>query len=223
MKSSSEKNMNIDIISDVHSYGLDVKNREIYLHSYIANSDEDPGVDYKMAANFYKNIRLLDAANKNPILIHMHSVGGNWNDGMTIFDAIQLCTSHVTIIAYGQAESMSSIVLQAADKRVMMPHAYFMAHFGSSGYSGNYLDVQKGAAFEKVQTDIMLDVYTDACSEGKYFKEKYTDATHDKVKNYLKRKLKDGDWYLDANESVYYGFADAVLATRKLPSIGSLK
>ena len=188
MKSSSEKNMNIDIISDVHSYGLDVKNREIYLHSYIANSDEDPGVDYKMAANFYKNIRLLDAANKNPILIHMHSVGGNWNDGMT-----------------------------------MMPHAYFMAHFGSSGYSGNYLDVQKGAAFEKVQTDIMLDVYTDACSEGKYFKEKYTDATHDKVKNYLKRKLKDGDWYLDANESVYYGFADAVLATRKLPSIGSLK
>ena len=72
MKSSSEKNMNIDIISDVHSYGLDVKNREIYLHSYIANSDEDPGVDYKMAANFYKNIRLLDAANKNPILIHMH-------------------------------------------------------------------------------------------------------------------------------------------------------
>ena len=40
---------------------------------------------------------------------------------------------------------------------------------------------------------------------------------------YLKRKLKDGDWYLDANEAVYYGFADAVLATRKFPSIGSLK
>ena len=69
----------------------------------------------------------------------------------------------------------------------------------------------------------MLDVYTDACCEGKYFKEKYTDPTQEKVKNYLKRKLKDGDWYLDANEAVYYGFADAVLSTRKYPSIGSLK
>ena len=44
---------------------------------------------------------------------------------------------------------MSSIVLQAADKRVMMPNSYFMCHFGSSGYSGNYLDVQKAATFEK--------------------------------------------------------------------------
>ncbi len=48
----------------------------------------------------------------------MHSVGGSWNDGMAIFDAIQLSKSYVTIISYGQAESMSSVILQAADKRV---------------------------------------------------------------------------------------------------------
>ena len=215
--------LSVDTISDIHSHGLDVKNREIYLHSYIANLEEDPGVDYKMAANFYKNIRLLDTINKDPILIHMHSIGGNWNDGIAIFDAIQICSSHVTIIAYGQAESMSSIVLQAADQRVMMPNSYFMCHFGSSGYSGNYLDVQKGAAFEKRVTDTMLDIYTDAAIEGKYFKEQYTEPTLDKVKNYLKRKLKDGDWYLDANEAVFYGFADCVLATRKCSNIDKLK
>jgi len=215
--------LSVDTISDIHSYGLDVKNREIYLHSYISNTDEDPGVDYKMAANFYKNIRLLDTISREPILVHMHSVGGNWNDGMTIFDAIQICNSHVTMIAYGQAESMSSVVLQAADKRVMMPNAYFMCHFGSSGYTGNYLDVQKGIAFEKKITETMLDIYTDAVIEGKYFKEQYTDLTFDKVKNYLKRKLKDGDWYLDANESVFYGFADCVLNTRKCPNIEKLK
>tara|TARA_R100000008_G_scaffold86874_1_gene82270 strand:- start:1436 stop:2089 length:654 start_codon:yes stop_codon:yes gene_type:complete len=215
--------LSVDTISDIHSHGLDVKNREIYLHSYIANSEEDPGVDYKMAANFYKNIRLLDTISKDPILIHMHSIGGNWNDGIAIFDAIQICSSHVTIIAYGQAESMSSIVLQAADQRVMMPNSYFMCHFGSSGYSGNYLDVQKGAAFEKRMTDTMLDIYTDAAIEGKYFKEQYTEPTLDKVKNYLKRKLKDGDWYLDANEAVFYGFADCVLATRKCSNIDKLK
>ena len=166
--------INVDIISDVNSYGLDVKNRELFLHSYIANSDEDPGVDYKMASMFYKNIRILDNLSKDPILIHMHSIGGDWNDGMTIYDSIHLCQSHVTIVAYGQAESMSSIILQAADNRVMTPNSYFMCHFGSSGYSGNYLDVQKGAAFEKRMTEKMLDIYTDVCIKGKYFKEQYT-------------------------------------------------
>tara|TARA_Y100001938_G_C8066324_1_gene420400 strand:+ start:928 stop:1581 length:654 start_codon:yes stop_codon:yes gene_type:complete len=215
--------LSVDTISDVHSYGIDVKNREIYLHGFICNTDEDPGVDYRMTTNFYKNIRLLDAINNDPIIIHMHSVGGNWNDGMSIFDSIVLCQSYVTIICYGQAESMSSVILQSADKRVMTPSSYFMCHFGSSAYTGNYLDVQKSAAFEKKQTELMLDIYSEACLEGKYFKEQYTEPTEDKVKNYLKRKFKDGDWYLDANETVYYGLADCVLNTRRCKDIQSLK
>jgi ATP-dependent protease ClpP protease subunit len=215
--------LSVDTISDIHSYGLDVKNREIYLHSYVCNSEEDPGVEYRMATNLYKNIRLLDSINNDPIIIHMHSIGGNWNDGMTIYDSILLCKSYVTIIAYGQAESMSSIVLQAADKRVMTPNSYFMCHFGSSGYIGNYLDVQKGAAFEKRQCEKMLDIYSEVCLKSKYFKQQYTDLTEEKVKNYLKRKFKDGDWFLDAHEAVYYGFADCVLNTRKCNSINGLK
>lgn len=215
--------MNSELVGDIQSYGIDYKNRELYLHSYVANTDEEPGVDYRMSTTFYKNIRMLDTMSNAPILIHMHSIGGNWNDGMAIYDAISLCKSYVTIIVYGQAESMSSIILQAADKRVMTPNSYFMCHFGSSGYSGNYLDVQKGAAFEKKMTDAMLNIYTEQCIKGKYFKEHYNEPEFEKVKNYLKRKLKDGDWFMEANESVYYGFADCVLDTRKCKDINSLK
>jgi len=215
--------MNSELVGDIQSYGIDYNNRELYLHSYVANTDEEPGVDYRMSTTFYKNIRMLDTMSNAPILIHMHSIGGNWNDGMAIYDAISLCKSYVTIIVYGQAESMSSIILQAADKRVMTPNSYFMCHFGSSGYSGNYLDVQKGAAFEKKMTDAMLNIYTEQCIKGKYFKEHYSEPEFEKVKNYLKRKLKDGDWFMEANESVYYGFADCVLDTRKCKDINSLK
>ena len=215
--------VSVDTISDTHNHGIDVKGREIYLHGYIGNTEEDPGVDYRMSTNFYKNIRILDSISQEPILIHMNSIGGSWSDGMTIFDTILLCKSYVTIIAYGQAESMSSIILQAADKRVMMPNAYFMSHFGSSDHVGNYLDVQRSIAFEKKITDKMLDIYTQSCAKGNYFKEQYTDLTEEKVKNYLKRKLKDGDWYLDANETVYYGLADCVLNTRKCKNMNDLK
>lgn len=215
--------LNVDPISDVNSYGLDCRNREIYLHSYVGNMDEDPGVDYRMAGTFYKNIRLLDSQNKKPILIHMHSIGGQCADGMVIFDAITICQSFVTILVYGQAESMSSVILQAADRRVMMPNAYFMCHYGSSGYEGNYKDVQKAADFEKRETEIMLDIYAEHMLESKYIKEKYTDPTHEKVKNLLKRKFKDGDWYLNAEEAVYHGFADHVINSRRYPTIDSLK
>lgn len=215
--------LSVDTISDVHSYGLDVKNRELYLHGYVGNTDEDPGVEYRMAAQFYKNMRILDANNQEPIIIHMFSEGGEWDAGMAMFDAITLCRSYVTIVAYGQASSMSSIILQAADRRVMTPNAHFMAHYGSVDCGGDHLSAHNYAKVDKKNTETMMDIYSAGCVKGKYFKESYTDINQDKVKNYLKRKLKDGDWYLDAHEAVYYGFADAVLDTRKLSNLDSLK
>ena len=69
----------------------------------------------------------------------------------------------------------------------------------------------------------MMDIYTSGCLKGKYFKENYESINEEKIKTFLKRKLKDGDWYLTSHESVHYGFADLVLQTRSHPSIDSLK
>lgn len=216
-------NVQIDILNDIHNYGIDLKNREIWLHGYVANTDEDPGVDYRMASTFAKNIRVLDTINNLPIIVHMHSIGGNWNDGMAIYDAIRMTKSHVTIIAYGQAESMSSIVLQAADKRIMTPNSYFMCHYGSVTFSGNLLDVQSAIDQEKKCTEKMMDIYVESAKNGKFFKENMQHISNQKIKNYIKRKMKDGDWYLSANEAVYYGFADGVLTYRHYKNIDSLK
>ena len=204
-----------DPIGEVHSYGVDVAQREIHLHGYHGSFEEDPGVEYRMASTFIKNIRHLDTKSRDPIFVHMHSIGGNWNDGMAIYDAISICRSHVTILVYGQAESMSSIILQAADERIMTANAYFMCHFGSSGMTGDYLSVQNAISFEKTMTESMLDIYTNRCVKGKYFKEHYKMVTPEKVKSYIKRKISGGDWYLNSHESVYYGFADGVISSKK--------
>jgi len=204
-----------DPTGEVHSYGVDIANREIYLHGQHGAFEEDPGVDYRMASTFIKNIRHLDAKTHSSILIHMHSIGGNWNDGMAIYDAISMCRSYVTILAYGQAESMSSIILQAADERIMTPNSYFMCHFGSSGMVGDYQSVQNAVKFEQSMTDAMLEIYTEQCVNGKFFKEHYKTVTPEKVKGFIRRKISAGDWYLNAHESVYYGFADGVVTSKK--------
>ena len=212
-----------DIVDSIHGQSVDLKQREIYLHGHHGPFDDDPGVEYRMATTFIKNIRYLDSLKNEPILIHMHSLGGNWGDGMAIYDAIKISRSHTTIITYGQAESMSSIILQAADVRIMMPNSYFMCHYGSSSNAGNFLDTQNWAQFELKMLDTMLDIYVEKCMKGKFFKEKFEDLSESKVRSYIKRKLKDGDWYIDSNEAVYYGFADGVLSTRKYRGIESLK
>ena len=212
-----------DIVDSIHGQSVDLKQREIYLHGHHGPFDDDPGVEYRMATTFIKNIRYLDSLKNEPILIHMHSLGGNWGDGMAIYDSIKIARSHTTIITYGQAESMSSIILQAADVRIMMPNSHFMCHYGSSSNAGNFLDTQNWAQFELKMLDTMLNIYVEKCMKGKFFKEKFEDLSESKVRSYIKRKLKDGDWYIDSNEAVYYGFADGVLSTRKYRGIESLK
>lgn len=209
-----------DTLTDFHEYGANVKTREIFLQNYPDNG-ENPGVDYRTANNFIKNIRALDLAGNKDILVHLYSIGGEWNDCMAMYDAISLCKSRVIMVAYGQAESASSIVLQAASVRILMPKSYFMCHYGTSGYFGQYTNVHNWNDFEKKYiTEIMMDIYANKCVKGAYFKEK--NYTLDQTKNYLHRKFKQGDWYISPEKAVYYGFADGVLGSRKHPNLDCL-
>ena len=202
-----------DLLYDLHNYGANVDIREIFLHNYYTSGDdENPGVEYKMSNTFLKNIRALELKSDEPIIIHMQSVGGEWSDGMAIYDAISMSKCHITIIAYGQAESMSSIIFQAGDRRLITPNTYFMSHYGSTQAGGHYLNVQNWVKYEKHICDVMIDIYSQNCVSGKYFKEKYGNKPDiDKIKTYLHRKLKSGDWYLNAEDAVYYGFADEII------------
>ena len=206
-------------IEDPHSYGVDVKHREIYLHGHHGAFEEDPGVEYRMASTFIKNIRSLDLTNKDPIIVHMHSIGGNWGDGMAIYDAISMCKSYITVVVYGQAESMSGIILQAADSRIMMPNAYFMAHYGSSHIAAITSLLTTRLSMTKIQLNVCLRYTQRNVFWVQFFKDYYKAPTVEKVNGFLQRQMRGGDWYLTADEAVYYGFADSVLDK----SIDSLK
>ena len=194
-------------LESIHNHHIDPKERVLFIHGAVAgSSDEDGGVNWKMANQFHKNIYLLD---KNPssIIIHQHSIGGEHPSGMMIFDLIKYSKSHSTMICHGEACSMGPIIAQAPDVRIAMPNCSFLIHYGTSSSDGAYQDVQNRAAFEKTLTNKMLDIYADRCVSGEYFKGK----TKSKIRNFLYTKLKSGDWHLTAQEAKYYGFIDGVL------------
>jgi len=198
--------MNIDAI---HNHCIDIDNRTIYLHGDAPIKDEEPGVDYRMMNKFIKNINSLQIQSKDPITIHMGTVGGCWNYGMAIYDAILNCPCQTTVIGYAWARSMSSIILQAADKRILMPHCDFMIHLGTAVYSGEYLTAQSQAEYDKKAEETMLRIYTNKVVEGPVFKN-YDLTWNDWYKHLKENMSSKGDWWMSPQEAIDYGFADSI-------------
>lgn len=145
---------------------VDTDTRTIYMGSTGYNSDEsETGVDHFMAEFFIKGMHTLESKNNKPIAIIMNNPGGDWYHGMAIYDAIKTASSECTVRVYGHAMSMGSIILQAADNRIMMPNSRFMIHYGYDGKSGHAKIVYKWADEGKRINWEMENIYLDKMLE----------------------------------------------------------
>lgn len=202
------------LISDIHQYGINYDSREVYLHSLqMEEGSGEAGVEHKMATSFIKNIHVLARQNSNPILVHLHSIGGNWCDGMAIFNTIRFCKAPITIIAYAQVSSMSGVILQAGDYRLMMPDCEFMMHYGSIHMGGSIVTVKATVDFSHESLKKrMMSIFAKRAKVGNYFTDrKFSEG---KIKLFFDRKLKEkGDWYMNAQDSFEYGLCDAIVSS----------
>lgn len=206
-----------EILWGIHEWNLDISHFSIYLTGepmqYYADDDvngrSEPGVDYQMSARFIKNIQTLSSADSTrPILIHMKTCGGDWQEGMAIADAIRFCPNPVVILSYTHARSMSSIILQAADRRVLMPNSYFLFHEGKTGVFDTSKIFHSYAEWDKkVVGPTMLDIYALALKQ----KGKFRRQSPERIREMLQERMdKKEDVYLAAKEAVEWGLADYV-------------
>ena len=201
-----------DPVYNIHENNIDLKANHIYLfgeESYIHPEMEatEPGVEFSMANRFIKNLNILMRVSDSPILIHMKTCGGDWAEGMAIYDAIRACPNPITILNYTHARSMSSLIFLAANKRVMMPHSTYMFHEGTMGMSGTTKQYFTEAEELKKTNDAMMDIYAKTLKEqGKY--KKWSEA---RIKKRIKELMdQKEEVYLDAAETTDWGFADEI-------------
>ena len=72
------------------------------------------------------------------------------------------------------------------------------------------------------ESNKMIDIFTDKCLNSPMAKEKNWKKMIIK-KHIMSQLANKSDWILDAEEAVYYGFADGVLGDRKFPDIDKIK
>lgn len=195
------KKVNRDDIDKFHDYSLYIPTRTIYMSSeHVSVEGDESGCDTTMAERQIKNLTILDSLSNDPITIIMNNIGGDEYHCFAIYDAIKACKSHITIKVFGHAMSAGSIILQAADERIMAPTSRQMIHYGTWGSSDHAKTFQKWAEEGKKIDKWMETMYLER------IKEKQPGYTLARL-----QKLLDHDTFLTAQESVDLGLADKVL------------
>jgi ATP-dependent protease ClpP protease subunit len=186
------------------------------------DAEEEGGVDYRSAIIFEKNIRYLNSISIEPILVHMHLPGGIWGDCMGIYDTIKLSKSKIIILAYGSVESASSVILQSADLRILMPNTNVLIHYGSISVDNEHKAALSWVQWSEKESQKMIDIFTDKYIVSDLAKTKNLKRLIAK-KHIIAQLANKCDWILTAQEAVNYNFADGVLGSKRFPTIESLR
>ena len=195
------KRINRDDVDKFHDYSLYIPKRTVFIGSEAYDLEHgESGTDGLMAERIVKNLAILEGMSSEPITILMNNIGGDEYHGFAIYDAIKTCKSPVSIIIYGHAMSMGSIILQAADERIMAPTSRQMIHYGTWGIHDHAKTAQKWAKEGEKIDEWMEQMYLNR------IKEKHPEFHLAKLK-----KMLDHDTFLTASESVALGLADKIL------------
>lgn len=168
----------------------------------VGEDDDESGVDYAMAERAVKGLQILDATSRSDgITVWLNTLGGDVVHGMAVYDAIQRCRNHVTVVGTGPVMSMGVWILQAADRRVLTPNAQIMVHVGTAGTEDHLVNLQRYAAeakrWDRWAEDVLLERIR---------------AKHPKYTRAKLRRLCLFDSYLTAAEALELGLADELLA-----------
>jgi ATP-dependent protease ClpP protease subunit len=209
------------VIYDIHTFCIDVPSRELYLHSNYGCDEE--GVEHSMATRFIKNLHILENTGTEPVLVHMQTPGGDWTHGMAMFDAVRFSLLPIAFVAYSEASSMSGILLQSADIRVVAPNCEFMIHHGSISLEEHSMAAKSAVEMNAKYCRKMLEIFARRAVRGPFFKKKkYTET---EVIAFIDSKVKEKvDWYLSSvEEALYYGFCDGILGQKNFNSFDEIK
>lgn len=179
-----------DFISEFHSNGVYLPTRTIEITGTITEDTYSYVI---------KNLHALDAQN-GTINIILNSEGGDFRNGLAIYDAIKGCQNYIRGIVYGSCMSIATIIFQGCDERLMTPNSLFMLHYGSNGENDDPV-VNQERWYEQYAKDkkLMVDIYYEKIKQKK--------------PRYRKKILQDllqYDTILNAKETIELGLADRI-------------
>lgn len=187
---------------------LDIKSRTIYVS---CTREELDCISHETSLSVVRDLDILDRINHKPITMKLISCnGGDFTDCLSIYSAMRLCKSPITVIGYGYVCSSGTIIMQAASHRVLTKECEFMIHYGSLAFDQPVVSAKSMIKWSNRSSKLMLDIYAAKCANGTFFTERNYSVS--RTRKYLDTKMRsEGDVWLTPDEALEYGFIDEII------------
>lgn len=134
-------------------------------------------------------------AGKDPIVVHINSVGGDCVAASQIYTMLMDYPADVTVQIDGIAASAASVVAMAGTKVCMSPTALMMAHNPWTSASGDAADMKRAIALLDQVKESIINAY-----------QIKTGLSHQELSDIM-----DGETWMNAYRAKELGFCDEVL------------
>jgi ATP-dependent Clp protease protease subunit len=152
-------------------------------------------LDGARASELTAKLVLLDGAGEDPVTLHLRSPDGEIEAAFAVADTIGVLTCPVQVLVAGQTGGSPLLVLAAARRREMMPHATLRLTEPRATFQGDATDVAVREEENRRQADAFYIRLAE--TTGREVDEIREDARQDRL--------------LTADDAVVYGLIDAVV------------
>jgi len=149
---------------------VDITSRSIYVgRASSSSSGEEIGPD--ALARLLQALVVLERKSAAPVIIYLNTEGGCLWNVMGMCDIISASSLSVTMVGVGRVWSSGSILMQAADYRVMSQNTTMLLHGGELSLSGHPLTGKAWVDAERSMTNTVASMYAERSSkDANYFK-----------------------------------------------------
>ena len=162
-------------------------------------------VEDGMANSIIAQLLFLDAQdNTKDIYLYINSPGGSVSAGLAIVDTMNFIKSDVQTIVMGMAASMGTIIASsgAKGKRFMLPNAEYLIHQPMGG---------TGSGTQQTDIAIVAESILKTRNRLEKILSENSGQSIEKVHKDCER-----DYWMDAKETLEYGFIDEIMERNDL-------
>ena len=134
------------------------------------------------------------------VVVHINSPGGNFYEGVTIYNLLRNLNTKVKIIIEGFAGSIASVIALAGDEVVICKGAQIYLHKPITSVYGNTEDLEEAIRYLKKVFDSAVEIYSTR-----------TGLADEKIIS-----LCEDETFLTSSEAVELGFAKKVIEDKKI-------
>lgn len=163
--------------------------KTISMYAPIGQTWDGEGVTARRIGAALRNI------GDNDVVVNLNSPGGDFFEGVAIYNLLRMHTAKVTINVMGIAASAASVIAMAGDEINMGEGTHLMIHNAWVVAAGNRHDMAEAAAYLEPFDNAMRDLY----------------AARTGVDAKVIAKMMDDETFISASDAVAKGFATGKL------------